>query len=195
MQRPVTTADQLSLFDAPPVLPDGLRYRADFITKAEEAALIAAIGGLSLQPFQFGQFEGKRRVASFGWRYDYTLKRIEEATPMPDWLLPLREKVARFIGQPAERIRQALVTEYEQGVGIGWHRDKPAFETVVGLSLGSDCAFRLRRKAGTTWQRFTLNAAARSMYSMDGPVRHEWEHSIPGVEATRYSITFRTMAG
>jgi alkylated DNA repair dioxygenase AlkB len=193
MSRHANTADQLTLFEAPPMLPDGLRYRADFVTRNEEGDLIAAIGGLALEPFQFGPFEGKRRVASFGWRYDYKAKRIAEATDMPDWLIPLREKVARFIGQPADRIRQALVTEYEQGAGIGWHRDKPMFETIVGLSLGSDCTFRLRRRAGTTWERFRLTAAARSMYSMDGPARRDWEHSIPGVDAKRYSITFRTM--
>jgi len=28
---------------------------------------------------------------------------------------------------------------------------------------------------------------------MTGASRHVWEHSIPAVETTRYSITFRTM--
>jgi alkylated DNA repair dioxygenase AlkB len=190
---PAPTANQLNLFDAAPVLPDGLRYRADFITQSDQRDLIAAIRELPLEPFQFGAFEGKRRVTWFGWRYDYTVKRLMESTPMPNWLLPLRAKVADFIGRPAEHIRQALVTEYEPGAGIGWHRDKPMFETIVGISLGSDCTFRLRRKSGTAWERAKLTAEARSIYTMDGSARHEWEHSIPGVDATRYSITFRTM--
>jgi alkylated DNA repair dioxygenase AlkB len=186
-------ANQLSLFAIAPVLPDGLRYGAEFVARSDEANLITSIRELPLEPFQFGAFEGKRRVVSFGWRYDYTLKRIAEAAPMPDWLLPLRDKVAGFIGQPVDRIRQVLVTEYEPGAGIGWHRDKPMFETIAGISLGSDCTFRLRRKMGARWERASVIAAARSIYTMDGPARHQWEHSIPGVDAMRYSITFRTM--
>lgn len=189
----MASVDQLALFDTAPALPDGLRYQAGFIAPQEEAALIAAIRQLPLQPFQFGAFEGKRRVAWFGWRYDYTLQRMTAATPIPDWLAPLRVRAAAFIGRPAEHIQQALVTEYDEGVGIGWHKDKPHFETIIGISLGSDCTFRLRRKAGPSWQRAKLVAEARSIYTMDGSARHEWEHSIPGVDAPRYSVTFRTM--
>ena len=187
--------DQFDLFAAPALatLPAGLSYVTDFISHTEEAALIGEIRKLPLQPFQFGQYEGKRRVASFGSRYDFTRKLIEPATPMPDWLLPLRDRTAGHIGQPSENIPHALVTEYVTGAGIGWHRDKPMFETIVGISLGAACVFRLRRKSGAAWQRFKLGAAARSIYSMDGPARREWEHSMPGVDATRYSITFRTM--
>jgi alkylated DNA repair dioxygenase AlkB len=64
---------------------------------------------------------------------------------------------------------------------------------VFGMSLGSACKFRFRRPLGDKWQRFTLDAEPRSLYMMSGAARHEWEHSIPGVEAPRYSITFRTM--
>ena len=91
-------------------------------------------------------------------------------------------------------MRQILCTEYDEGVGIGWHRDKPHFDKVFGLSLASACKFRFRRKNGANWQRFTLDAAPRSLYSMSGDSRHVWEHSIPMVERQRYSITFRTMA-
>jgi hypothetical protein len=30
----------------------------------------------------------------------------------------------------------------------GWHRDKPHFDGIFGLSLGSACKFRFRRTAG-----------------------------------------------
>jgi alkylated DNA repair dioxygenase AlkB len=93
------------------------------------------------------------------------------------------------------RIAQILCTEYETGVAIGWHRDKAHFETVFGLSLASSYALRFRRSAGKNWQRYTLEAAPRSLYVMAGPSRPQWEHSIPPVPALRYSITFRTMAG
>jgi alkylated DNA repair dioxygenase AlkB len=145
-----------------------------------------------LQPFQFGQYEGKRRVASFGFRYDYTLRRLQNAEPIPEWLSPIVEQVEAF-GGPSTRVRQILCTEYDTGVGIGWHRDKPHFDRVFGLSLGSPCKFRFRRPLGDKWERFTLDAEPRSLYMMSGASRQLWEHSIPGVEAPRYSITFRTM--
>jgi alkylated DNA repair dioxygenase AlkB len=33
----------------------------------------------------------------------------------------------------------------------------------------------------------------RSIYVMRGPARWQFQHSIPAVEKTRYSITFRTL--
>jgi len=186
-------SEQLTLFAAKSVPPDGLRYCSEFISKATEQELIGRIAALPLKPFQFGQYEGKRRVASFGFRYDYTLRRLEEGEPIPAWLSEVIERVEDF-GGPATRVRQVLCTEYDTGVGIGWHRDKPHFDRVFGLSLGSACKFRFRRAAGSKWERFTLDATPRSIYMMCGAARQDWEHSIPAVEAPRYSITFRTMA-
>jgi alkylated DNA repair dioxygenase AlkB len=170
-----------------------LQYTADFVSPETEQELIGRISALPLKPFQFGQYEGKRRVASFGFGYDYTLRRLRAAEPIPDWLDPVLAQVEAF-GGPATRIRQVLCTEYDTGVGIGWHRDKPPFDRVFGLSLGSACKFRFRRAAGEKWVRFTLDAEPRSLYLMSGASRHVWQHSIPAVEAPRYSITFRTMA-
>jgi alkylated DNA repair dioxygenase AlkB len=121
------------------------------------------------------------------------IRRLEEADPIPEWLGSIIEKVEAF-GGPGTRIGQVLCTEYDVGVGIGWHREKPHFDRVFGLSLGSACQFRFRRAAYTKWERFTLEARPRSIYMMSGPSREVWEHSIPAVEAQRYSITFRTMA-
>jgi alkylated DNA repair dioxygenase AlkB len=91
-------------------------------------------------------------------------------------------------------VQQVLCTEYDVGVGIGWHRDKPHFDRIFGLSLGAACKFRFRRPAASKFERFTIEAAPRSVYMMSGEARSAWEHSIPFVEAKRYSITFRTMA-
>ncbi len=99
-----------------------------------------------------------------------------------------------FDGQERGSIKQVLVTEYNAGAGIGWHRDKPHFDRVYGLSLFSSCRFRFRRKAGSRWDRYSFEAQPRSIYRLAGPSRYEWEHSIPEVEALRYSVTFRTMA-
>jgi alkylated DNA repair dioxygenase AlkB len=187
--------EQLTLFadnSSASSAPEGLRYATNFISPEVERELIAHIAALPLQPFQFGQYQGKRRVASFGFRYDYTERRLREADFIPHWLGPLIERVEAF-GGPQTEIAQVLCTEYDSGVGIGWHRDKPQFERVFGLSLGSPCKFRFRRAAGEKWERFTLDAQPRSIYLLSGEARQVWEHSIPAVEAPRYSITLRTM--
>ena len=185
-------SEQLTFFVASSLEPEGLRYSPEFVSAAAEQELIARVAALPLQPFQFGQYEGKRRVASFGFKYDYGLRRLQDAEPIPDWLAPIIEKVESF-GGPSTHIRQVLCTEYDVGVGIGWHRDKPHFDKILGLSLGSSCRFLFRRRSGDKWERHTLEALPRSLYMMDGEARSQWEHSIPPVEARRYSITFRTM--
>lgn len=186
--------EQFTLFDDEKAGPKGLRHADNFVSLDVEMALISEITALPLTPFQFGQYEGKRRVASFGYSYDYTLRRLVEANPIPDWIGDVVRKVETF-GGPGTRILQVLCTEYEVGVGIGWHRDKPHFDRIFGLSLGADCKLRFRRQAYTKWERFALEARARSIYLMSGPSRTEWEHSISAVARRRYSVTFRTMAG
>jgi alkylated DNA repair dioxygenase AlkB len=185
---------QLSLFNSDLMAPDGLRYQSDFINLEEETYLVERIRALPLTPFQFGAFEGNRRVVSFGWRYDYSHQQIEPADEMPDWLTPFVTRIEAFAKLPVSSVSQVLCTEYSKGVGIGWHRDKPHFDQIFGLSLASACKFWFRRKSGFTWQRFTLDARPRSIYAMAGESRHGWEHSIPPVAEARYSITFRTMA-
>jgi alkylated DNA repair dioxygenase AlkB len=186
-------SEQFALFDHLSPGPDGLRYAEGFVTAPVEQQLIRQVAALPLQPFQFGAFEGKRRVASFGFRYDYQLQKLREADPIPSWLEEVAAEVEAFSGE-STAIAQVLCTEYDTGVGIGWHRDKPHFGRVFGLSLGSACRLRFRRKAGERWERYTLEARPRSLYGMTGASRASWEHSIPPVDAPRYSITFRTMA-
>jgi alkylated DNA repair dioxygenase AlkB len=186
---------QLKLFDAPPVLPDGMRDRADLITPQDEAALVAFIETLPLKPFEFaGGFRGNRRVLSFGWRYDYQVQKLTEASAIPSELVALRGTAARFAGRDPETFQQALVTEYAPGAGIGWHKDKPIYGDVVGVSLLAPCNFRLRRKTGASWQRASLTAEPRSAYLLSGPSRTVWEHSIPPLGELRYSVTFRNFA-
>jgi len=190
------TGKQLTLFEEDRTLstPGGLQYAPAFVSAATERELIAGIAALPLKPFQFGAFEGHRRVKSFGFRYDYTLQKLTESDPIPDWLKGVARAVELFGNLSEGSIRQVLCTEYEAGVGIGWHRDKGHFKEVFGLSLHSACKLRFRRRHGDTWERFALKAEPRSLYLMQHGARHDWEHSIPAVEALRYSITFRTMA-
>jgi alkylated DNA repair dioxygenase AlkB len=153
---------------------------------------VRRLEGLSLNPFEFHGYLGKRRVKSFGWQYDYAGRALRPSEPMPDFLEPLRQRAAAVTGLDVRRLQQVLVTEYAAGVSIGWHRDKPMFEDVVALSFLSRCRLRLRRKHGARWQRWAAEIAPRSIYRLSGSARHEWEHSIPPVEGLRYSVTFRT---
>ena len=182
---------QTDLFGAAPALPEGFRYQPALITPAEEAALLGEIRPLPFREFEFHGYLGKRRTVSFGWKYDYEARRVRRADDLPPFLLALREPVAAFAGVAPESLQQALVTEYTAGAGIGWHRDKPEYGDVIGVSLVSACTFRLRRAVGGKWERASIVAEPRSVYLMRGPSRTEWEHSIPGVDALRYSITFR----
>jgi alkylated DNA repair dioxygenase AlkB len=186
--------EQLALFDSPrPAEPEGLAYAPELITPEAEAALAAEIERLPFAPFAFQGWEGKRRVVSFGWRYDFTDARLHPAEPLPAWLEPLRERAAEVAGVAAEAFVHALVTEYARGAGIGWHRDRPQFGDVVGVSLLSPCTLRFRRREGAGWSRATLLVEPRSAYLLRGLARTEWEHSIAAVDALRYSITFRTL--
>jgi alkylated DNA repair dioxygenase AlkB len=194
MRSTPRSSEQLPLFSPATIGPQGFQYSANFITPAIEQELIARIQQLPLLPFQFGAFEGKRRVASFGRRYDYTERRLVAADDVQGWAIPIISRVESFDGLPPGSVRQVLCTEYGEGVGIGWHRDRPPYDKVFGLSLGSPCKFRFRRKTGSRWERFSVDAQPRSLYLMSGESRHVWEHSIPAVDAPRYSITFRTLA-
>jgi alkylated DNA repair dioxygenase AlkB len=179
------------LFNSPPALPDGFSYHPNLISENEEQTLAEHIAGLPLKEFEFQGFLGKRRIVSFGWRYDFNGGGLQKTDDMPAFLLSVREQSAQFAGMSPDRLQQVLVTEYKPGVQIGWHKDRSVFGEVVGISLLSPCTFRLRRKIGGKWDRASIEAEPRSAYLLSGPARTEWEHSIPGVEALRYSITFR----
>jgi alkylated DNA repair dioxygenase AlkB len=185
--------DQLGLFGAPR-LPEGFRYQPDLITPAEERDLLATIRELPFKEFEFQGYTGKRRVVSYGWKYDFNERRLEPRDDIPEFLLPLRNKAATFAGIGSADLQQALVTEYDVGAPIGWHKDKAVFGDVIGISLLSAVPFRLRREVGGKWERVTITAEPRSVYLLRGPSRSEWEHSIPPVEQLRYSVTFRNFA-
>jgi len=179
--------------------PEGFLYQADILPLEEEQELVERIRGLPLKEFEFHGYVGKRRTLSYGWHYDFGQEKLQPTDEIPAFLHKLRERAAVFAGLAEGDLPHALVTEYSPGTMIGWHRDKGVFSDVVGISLLSPCIFRLRRKADSTgstratWQRYSLTVAPRSAYLLRGIARTEWEHSIPGVEALRYSITFRSL--
>ncbi len=180
------------LFDAPPVA--GLKYAESVIGVTEERELMERLGAIELAPFRFHGWLGNRKTQSYGWRYDFDDASFTQADPLPDWLLPLRARVASFAGLRGDDFVHVLVARYDAGAGIGWHRDRPVFEQVVGVSLGSPARLRFRQRKPGGFGRFSIDVEPRSAYLLSGEARHEWEHSIAPGEHLRFSITFRTLS-
>lgn len=190
-------AQQTDLFshDAPTAPPvDGLRIVPDAIGPDLEQQLCERIDAAPLEPFRFGQWSGKRLTANYGSGYDYARGRTTPAPAMPSWLLDLRALLAPRFGLAPEAMQQALVIRYDPGAGIGWHRDRPQYGEVIGLSLGAPATLRLRRRLeGGGFVRHAVPLAPRAAYLLSGEVRDNWEHSIAPMAETRRSITFRSM--
>ena len=194
----------LPLFDN---LPVGFSYADDFLTETEEAGLLAVLTRVAFANFEMRGVVARRRVAFYGATYDRPgVGAATDAPPLPDFLLPLRERAGRWAGIAPDAFVMALINEYRAGAPIGWHRDAPQYGVVAGISLGSPCRMRFRpyrrlhgsdsapdrppRKA-----THELLLRPRSVYLMTGSSRAQFEHSIPAVSALRYSITFRTVRG
>lgn len=194
-------APQGDLFgDAPPAVawPDGWRYEPDFLDAAEERALLAAIGTFELREATYKGYTAKRRVAHFGTAFDYDANRVLDAPPLPASLTPLRERAAVWVGVAPDALSTALVAEYRPGVQLGWHRDVPDFELVVGISLLGTARMRFRRyppKDPKKADVIALDLAPRSAYTLRGEARWGWQHSVAPTPGLRYSITFRTRRG
>ena len=183
---------QAELFAEP--LLAGLEYRDGFITAAEEAELLRHLEQLDLAPFRFHGWTGNRKTQSFGWRYDFDDASFMPADPIPGWLLPLRDKAAALAGAEPDDIAHVLLARYDPSAGIGWHRDRPVFDKVVGVSLNTPARLRFRRRRPGGFDRFSLHVEPRSAYLLSGEARHDWEHSIAPGEQLRFSITFRTLS-
>ena len=173
---------------------EGFDYQPALIEPSAEEALVARVRELPFQEFEFHGYKGKRRVVSFGWKYEFSGGgQLRKADEIPDFLLALRSQAASFARVEPDAFQHVLVTEYGPGAGIGWHRDKAVFGQVVGVSMLASCVLRFRRKVNAKGDRVSVLAEPRSAYHLSGPARAEWEHSILRVDALRYSITFRTM--
>jgi len=170
-------------------------YEEGFLSSSEEAELLAQIARLPLEEAQYKHYTARRRIVAFGSRYDFGSNELNPASPVPEFLLPLRERVAAKTGMTAERFADALITEYRPGTSLGWHRDVPQFEVVVGVSLASACRMRFRRyphRKQSTEKPLEIVLEPRSIYLMQAESRWGWQHSVPPTPGLRYSITFRT---
>jgi alkylated DNA repair dioxygenase AlkB len=179
----------------PSALPHGLIYREDFLTPAEEQTLLSTLRELPLKEAQYRQYTARRRTVNFGFSYDFTHLQSRSAPPIPDFLTPLRTRAADWLGVPAEAFVQALIAEYRPGTPLGWHRDVPDFEQIVGISLAGTARLRFRPYPWSPEKKsqvFALELAPRSAYILRDQARWGWQHQVPPTKELRYSITFRT---
>jgi alkylated DNA repair dioxygenase AlkB len=185
-----------TLFPDLPELPDGFQYIPDFLSPEEERELVKFIQQYPLKNMIFQGFEAKRKVLSFGYDYHFDNRKLTAGVPIPGAFQPIIRKTAERLQIPAEDFVKVLLTEYAPGTVINWHRDAPPFEKIAGLSLLSDCTFKLRpydksKQTRAAVKSFTVER--RSLYLMEGDARENWEHSIAPVKSLRYSITIRTL--
>jgi alkylated DNA repair dioxygenase AlkB len=185
-----------SLFPIEPTFPDGFMYFPEFITVQEEMNLIKELRLTEFQTFHFQGYEAKRKVASFGYDYSFDKRSLSKGKDIPEVYNYLIQRVAEKLTIPDEEFSELLLTEYPPGSVINWHRDAPPFDSIAGISLLTDCTFRLRPQDKTLQNRksiISFPVLRRSLYIMKGEARSNWQHSISPVKEQRYSITLRTL--
>ena len=183
------------LFDAD--VPSGFAYRDDFITGEDEAKLAVEIERLTFSTFEMRGVVARRRVAFFGRSYDAG---ASASPPIPEFLMPLRAKLADWAQVDPAAFAMALINEYPVGAPVGWHRDAPQYDFVAGLSLLSPTRMKFRpylapnvKSASKRVATHEITLERRSAYLIRGAARTKYEHHVPPVAALRYSITFRTL--
>lgn len=173
--------------------PQGLRLLPDFLSPAEEDLLLSEIRALSFDAVVMRGMTARRQTLHYGYLYGYESWKLTPGPPVPAWLEPLRARAAALLGARPDALAEVLLSEYQPGAGIGWHRDAPMFgPEVVGVSLGAGCRMRFR-PASSGRTAFELDLPPRSAYVLGGEARRTWQHSIPAVKQPRWSVTFRTL--
>jgi alkylated DNA repair dioxygenase AlkB len=185
---------QSDLFTAS-TLPLGMEYRRDFISVEEEQALLTRIRELPLTEAKYQQYTARRRTVNFGAGYDFSHQHATPAPLLPDSFHWLRARAAAWAGLAPEQFVQALVAEYQTGTPLGWHRDVPDYEVIVGVSLAGSARLRMRPYPWTPERKreiIAVDLEPRSAYILRGDARWKWQHQVPPTKMLRYSITFRS---
>ncbi|PYB76915.1 alpha-ketoglutarate-dependent dioxygenase AlkB [Rhizobium wuzhouense] len=181
-------------------LPPGARVIPDWITPAEETALVAFLDEGAWSD------ELRRRVRHFGYRYDYRARIATPESrigPLPEDVQGLGRRMVED-GIFARLPDQVIANEYLPGQGISAHVDcQPCFgDVIVSMSLLSPCEMQFGCVA--TGERRAAILPPRSLLVLEGVARHDWTHAIPArrsdiidgvrvMRGRRVSLTFRTM--
>jgi alkylated DNA repair dioxygenase AlkB len=185
---------QAELFACERFLPEGFRYAAGFLTPARERELLEHFRELQFHEAQYKEWRARRRIVSFGASYDFSHNRLDPAPPIPEFLYGLRTEAAAWAGLAGSRFEYAILAEYRPGTPLGWHRDRPEFEEVIGVSLLGRARMRFRPWPPRPHERArcTIELEPRSAYLMRGAARWKWQHAVSPTRELRYSITFRS---
>lgn len=187
----------MGLFPIEIALPSGFTYAEDFISQEEEDMLIGEIEKLQLRTFVFQGYEARRKVASFGYEYNFETRRLRKGGEIPSVFSGVIGRVAEVTSLSPTSFAELLLTEYPAGAVINWHRDAMPFEVIAGISLLSDCILKLRPYDKSRQSRkavISVPVRRRSLYIIKGSARWEWEHSTAPVASRRFSITLRTLS-
>ena len=188
--------------------PMGLEYHPDFLAASEEDRLLAHIDNSEWLT------DLSRRVLHFGYKYDYTSRRLDEAArigPLPEWLTQLSHTVREAASEEAKQLldphrpfEQATINEYLPGQGIAPHIDRDCFGPIVAtVSLGS--AVNMDFCCDSTGDEYVQRLVPRSLVLLYGDARFKWRHGIAKRHSDtwngrktkrqrRVSITFRIIA-
>ena len=186
--------NQQELFASRLAVPEGFTYAPGFLTVGQEAQLLEQIQALSFQEAQYKEWRARRRVVSFGGSYDFSRQQLKPAPPIPEFLHALREQAAAWAALTPARLQHAMIAEYRPATPLGWHRDVPNFEDVIGVSLLGHARMRFRPWPPRPNQRtsYAIELEPRSVYLMRGAARWQWQHAVSPTRELRYSITFRS---
>ena len=110
--------------------PMGLEYHPDLLATSEEDGLLAHIDESEWLT------DLSRRVMHFGYKYDYTSRRLDETArigPLPEWLAQLSSMVREAASTEAKQLldpdRPAVRTGDHQRVPA-WTGDRPPHRQV-----------------------------------------------------------------
>ncbi len=166
----------------------GFTYIPNFITIEEENQLFNEI---SNKPWNTSL---KRLTQHYGFVYDYSNPKLNEAETIPDFIMPIKTRIENQLNQTFDMV---IVNRYLPGEGISPHTDhvKLFDDTIVSLSLESECVMVFSRDRQNP-KEVTLER--RSIVILQEDARYKWRHSIPARKVDngkkrdiRISITFR----
>ena len=142
-------------------------------------------GALIPIPWQIGA--QNRKVAQFGFRYDYEKDIVDMTTPTDPIPQPLRELL-----DIDPSFTQCIINQYEPDTLIPWHKDDLMFGPTISVFTFGEARNLWMRLASDHDVKCFFTPQHLSNYVLSGSARYEWEHMIPTGSGLRVSFTFRT---